>query len=452
MTVQTDIKQVASITDRYTITSISYILKVIGGTIGLFLISWKLSIIVLSIVPLKIILVNIFSKKREKSFSELIEKERDFSQWFGDNLDGINEIKLWNLYLKQEKIFASKQKSILYLKKRNIMISSFNSFWEALLEWGIVLALYLFGGLLVHETNLTIGSVFAFVTYSWYVTAPISSLINLKMFFAEILPSVRRLFHLLDTEGENITGAVSKSRFELRRLEFKQVSFSYSHEKSVLSSANFHVDKGEKVALIGKNGSGKTTILNLLLGFLSPDSGEILVDGISIKNYSLDEYRSLFSVIPQVPFLFIGDIVENINLNGSATWKEISDSMKESGMIDFIDKLPEKEHTNVGKNGAKLSGGEKQKIALARVLIKRAPVLILDEPSTGLDTQSDDILHDVLVNHSGDQSVILITHNYEHLSEMDRVYYLDDGKISELQNETYDDNEPFGWSGQKEDK
>lgn len=134
MTVQTDIKQVASITDRYTITSISYILKVIGGTIGLFLISWKLSIIVLSIVPLKIILVNIFSKKREKSFSELIEKERDFSQWFGDNLDGINEIKLWNLYLKQEKIFASKQKSILYLKKRNIMISSFNSFWEALLE------------------------------------------------------------------------------------------------------------------------------------------------------------------------------------------------------------------------------------------------------------------------------------------------------------------------------
>ena len=274
-----DVSQVSSITDRYMVMSASYIFRIISGLVGLFVISWKLALVVLAMVPVKFFLVKGMSKRREKVMDEMIECSRDFSRWFGDNLNGVDEIKLWNLFQSREKFFVEKQRELLKLEKKGTMIDGWNSFWEVLLEWSVTIVLYLLGGWLICTGSLTIGAVFAFSSYSGYVTGPVSALINLKMYFARIMPSARRLFQFLDMETEQNNGKeVVTSRPP--RLEFRSVQFRYEENRPILQDVNFTVEPGEKVAIIGQNGSGKSTILNILLRFYQPDAGQVLADGI----------------------------------------------------------------------------------------------------------------------------------------------------------------------------
>ena len=177
---QMDVSQVSSITDRYTIMSVGYVFRIISGLIGLFIISWKLALIVLAMVPVKFLLVRTLSKRREKAMEEMLESSRDFSRWFGDNLNGVDEIKLWNLFESRDKAFREKQQKVLRLQKRDTMIDAWNTLWESLLEWGVTLLLYLIGGIMICSGSLTIGAVFAFASYSGYVTGPVSALMNLR--------------------------------------------------------------------------------------------------------------------------------------------------------------------------------------------------------------------------------------------------------------------------------
>ncbi len=427
---QMDVSQVASITERYTVMSVSYVFRIISGLAGLLIISWKLTLIVLAMVPIKALLVRRLSKRQERAMDQMIESSRDFSQWFGDNLEGIDELKLWNLFESRDRDFQSRQKALLKLQKDNAMIDAWNTLWESLLEWSVTILLYLAGGILICQGGLTIGSVFAFVSYSWYVTGPVSALLNLKMYFARILPSAKRLFKFLDMESEQDegTGCVTSRP---PRLECKDVAFAYRQNRPILQGVSFHVEPGEKVAIIGRNGSGKSTILNLLLRFYTPDSGEITADGVAVSELSLGEYRSLFSVVSQEPYLFLGDIAGNINLSGQAPPERVSAALEISGVAGYTRRMPEGVKTQIGRNGARLSGGEKQKLAVARALLKDAPIVILDEATSGFDVESDAYLHSVIVNQMADKSVILITHRYENLEGMDRVYRLENGRLYE---------------------
>ncbi len=428
---QMDVSQVSSITDRYTVMSASYLFRIISGLIGLFLISWKMALVVLAMVPIKFFLVRGLSKRREKAMDELLESSRDFSQWFGDNLGGVDEIKLWNLFKSRDEAFTQRQRQLLRLEKKGAMIDGWNTFWETLLGWSVTLVLYLLGGWLICTGGLTIGAVFAFASYSGYVTGPVSALINLKMYFARILPSARRLFQFLDLGTEPDTGSAEITA-RPPRLEFRQVGFRYDESRPILQSADFTVEPGEKVAIIGPNGSGKSTILNLLLRFYQPDSGQILASGTDISSLPLSAYRSLFSVVSQEPYLFLGDILQNTDLTGQATESQLQAALKASGAASYIARMPEGEKTQIGRNGAKLSGGEKQKLAVARALLKDAPVVILDEATSGFDVESDAYLHDIIVHQMQGKSVILITHHYSNLEGMDKVYRLEDGRLNPL--------------------
>ncbi len=425
---QMDVSQVASITDRYTVMSVSQVFRIISGLVGLIIISWKLTLIVLAMVPIKVLLVRRLSKRQEKAMDDMIESSRDFSQWFGDNLEGIDEIKLWNLFKSRDKEFQARQKSLLKLQKDNTMIDAWNTLWESLLEWSITISLYLVGGILICQGSLSIGSVFAFVSYSWYVTGPVSALLNLKMYFARITPSAKRLFKFLDMETEPDEGD-GKPAGRPPRLEFRNVRFAYQKDRPILRGASFRVEPGEKVAIIGQNGSGKSTILNLLLRFYVPDYGEITADGVPVSEISLDEYRSLFSVVSQEPYLFLGNISDNVDLTGQMLPDKVTEAMQTSGVADYTQRMPDGVNTKIGRNGARLSGGEKQKLAVARALLKDSPVVILDEATSGFDVESDAYLHNAIVNQMAGKSVIMITHRYENLDGMDRVYRLEGGRI-----------------------
>lgn len=427
---QMDVSQVSSVTDRYTVMIVSYLFRIFSGLFGLFLISWELAMLVLLMVPVKFLLVRFLSKRQEQAMDKMIEESRDFSRWFGDNLNGVDEIKLWGLFEKRDKEFQAKQKEVLRLQKRGTMIDAWNSFGEMLLEWGVTILLYLIGGLFVCWGKLTIGAVFAFVSYSGFVTGPVGALINLKMYFARIMPSAKRLFSFLDMETEQDGAEPCNSRAP--SLEFRNVSFRYEESRPILDGINFKIEPGEKVAIIGQNGSGKSTILDLLLRFYTPDGGEILLDGKPIQTYTLDSYRALFSVVSQEPYLFLGSVAENADLTSSAEPEQLEAALKSSGVEDFLSRMPEGEKTQIGQNGARLSGGEKQKLAVARALLKDAPIVILDEATSGFDVESDTYLHHVIVNEMQGKTVLMITHHYENLAGMDRVYRLENGRLTEL--------------------
>ena len=425
---QMDVSQVSSVTDRYTVLSVSYVFRIVSGLIGLFLISWKLALIVLCMVPVKFLLVRGLSKRQVQAMVEMIESSRDFSRWFGDDLNGVDEIKLWDLFQSRDQVFREKQEKVLGVQKRTTMIGGWNSFWEMLLEWSVTILLYVLGGWLICAGSLTIGAVFAFVSYSAYVTGPVSALINLKMYFARIFPSARRLFRFLDMETE-LDAGTSPLKGWLPKLEFRNVEFWYEEERPILQGVTFSVEPGEKVAIIGQNGSGKSTILNLLLRFYEPKSGQILADGVDVQDVPLEEYRGLFSVVSQEPYLFLGDILENVDLQGDADPDRLEAALRASGVESYLSRLPEKERTQIGRNGARLSGGEKQKLAVARALLKDAPVVILDEATSGFDVESDAYLHDVILHQMQGKTVIMITHHYHNLEGMDQVWRLERGKI-----------------------
>ena len=425
----------SSVTDRYMVLSVSYVFRILSGLIGLFLISWKLALVVLCMVPVKFLLVRGLSQRQERAVDEMLENSRDFSRWFGDDMNGVDEIKLWNLFQSRDQVFREKQEKVLRVQKRTTMIGGWNTFWEVLLEWSVTVVLYILGGWLICTGALTIGAVFAFVSYSSYVTGPVSALINLKMYFARIFPSARRLFQFLDMETEGDTGTTSLKR-RPPRLEFRNVAFRYEEARPILQGVTFSVEPGEKAAIIGQNGSGKSTILNLLLRFYEPNAGQILADGVPVEEIPLQEYRNLFSVVSQEPYLFLGNILENVDLQGDAEPETLAAALKASGVESYLPRMPQGEKTQIGRNGARLSGGEKQKLAVARALLKDAPVVILDEATSGFDVESDSYLHDVILNQMHDKTVIMITHHYHNLQGMDKVWRLDKGALREVDSVT----------------
>lgn len=289
----------------------------------------------------------------------------------------------------------------------------------------------LLGGFQICTGNMTIGTVFTFVSYSSYVTGPVGAFLNLKMFFSHVFPSAKRLFYFMDLETEDNSGKKMITKVP-PTLKIENVSFQYCTDRMILRNVNLLIRPGEKIAIIGKNGSGKSTIINLLLRFYEPEAGTIFANGVDIKQIPLESYRELFSVVSQNPYLFLGNIIQNINLNNSYEMEKIQEVLKISGVAGYISNMPEGYNTQVGKNGTKLSGGEKQKIAVARALLKDAPIVILDEATSNFDMESNSYLHDVIVNEMKKKTVIMITHHYTNLKGMDRVFEIESGELKEM--------------------
>lgn len=429
---QTDVENVASVTDRYVVMNISFLFRVISGVAGLLIISWKLTIVVLLMVPVKYLIVREISRRKKKKMEEYIESYRDFTAWFGDNIEGVREIKLWDLFSQRQTIFETKQGQLLKNSKDNTMMDAFNLFCEILLSWSVTGLLYILGGYLIIRGTLTVGGVFSFISYSNYVTGPISSILNMKYVFSRIYPSAKRLFFFLDEDEETDRGGNVDINLDTLEINFRNVSFAYEEKGEILKGINFTINKGDKVAIIGENGSGKTTLINLLLRFFEASDGVIEVGKISIDRISMDQYRSLFAVVSQEPYLFYDTIYNNINLDRRLEADRTLEACRQSGAYDFINKLPDKENSMIGRNGAKLSGGEKKKLAVARAIIKDAPIVILDEATAGYDIESVSYLHDILLHEFTKKTVIMITHNYKHLEGMDKVYRLSDGRLEKL--------------------
>lgn len=423
--INVDINQMTSIADSSVFFVITQAFSMAGGIIGLFIIDFRMTILVLLFIPVKCVVMKYFAKKQKQIMDEFIKRNQKYARWFGDTVGGVREVKLFNIFEKKHEEFSHSQNSIIEKQKQMNMLGQWNIIIDAIMVQFLSTLLYILGANLVFDLQLSVGSVFAFITYSAYVTGPISAILNIGYLLSGIIPSTKRYYAFMDLEEEPENGKTEE--LCLQDLKLEQVSFAYEKDKYVLKDVGILFAKGSKTAVIGRNGSGKTTIINLLTRMYEPTNGRILLGTEDISELSLRQYRDMVSVVSQQIYLFNDTIRNNICL-----YKQVSDAVvetacRDSGLEDFIKEVSL--DYVVGQNGAMLSGGQKQKIALARALIHDKPIIIFDEATSNTDVYSEQQINGLLNTKLKEKTVIVITHKKEILSKVEQIIVLKEGVV-----------------------
>lgn len=428
-----DINQMTSVADSSVFFVITQAFSMTGGIIGLFIIDFRMTILVLLFIPIKCVVMKYFAKKQKQIMDEFIKKNQKYAKWFGDTVGGVREVKLFNILDRKHEEFDQNQKDIIEKQKQMNMLGQWNTITDSLMVQFLSTLLYILGANLVFDLQLSVGSVFAFITYSSYVTGPISAILNIGYLLSGIIPSTKRYYAFMDLEEETDNGETAALCPD--DLKLQQVSFAYEKEKYVLKDVDILFAKGSKTAIIERNGSGKTTIINLLTRMYEPTSGKIMLGTEDISELPLPEYRNMVSVVSQQIYLFNDTIRNNICLYKRVDDVIVEEACKDSGLEDFIKEVSL--DYVVGQNGAMLSGGQKQKIALARALIHDKPIVIFDEATSNTDAYSEQQINGLLDTKLKEKTVIVITHKKEILNKVDQIVVLKEGVV--IDNGTYDE-------------
>jgi ABC transporter fused permease/ATP-binding protein len=298
--------------------------------------------------------------------------------------------------------------------------------------FGGIVAVMWYGASLVAEGAMSVGELVSFVLYTTFIGGSIAGLGDIYSNVQKAIGSSERVLEILDEAGESEKGSVVDS-FE-GRIEFDRVRFAYPtrSEVEILKEVSFRVDPGEKVALAGHSGAGKSTIIQLLLRFYEVNQGQILVDGRDVRVWDLKALRSKIGIVPQEVLLFGGSIRENIAYaKPTATEEEIILAAQKANAWQFITKFPEGLDTLVGERGVKLSGGQRQRVAIARAILKDPAILILDEATSSLDAESESLVQQALDELMKGRTTLIIAHRLATIRKVDRIYALSEGKIIE---------------------
>lgn len=426
--INTDINRMTSIADSSVFFVFTQAFSIAGGIIGLIIIDFRMTMLVLLFIPIKFVVMKYFAKKQKQIMDEFINRNQKYAKWFGDTVGGVREVKLFNIFDKKHEEFVINQNDIIDKQKQMNMLGQWNMIVDSIMVQFLSTLLYILGANLVFDLRLSVGSVFAFITYSAYVTGPISAILNIGYLLSGIIPSTKRYYAFMGLEEE--TGNGKNTELCFNDLKLERVSFAYGKDKCTLKDIDILFAKGSKTAIIGRNGSGKTTIINLLTRMYEPTSGRILLGAENISELSLSEYRNMVSVVSQQIYLFNDTIKNNICLYKSIDYSVVETACSDSGLGEFI-KDVSLEYV-VGQNGAMLSGGQKQKIALARALIHNKPIIIFDEATSNTDVYSEQQINGLLNTKLKEKTVIVITHKKEILSKVEQIVVLKEGVITDI--------------------
>lgn len=424
--VNLDISNMAAVADDSLFFVVTQAFSMVGGIAGLFIIDYRLALLVLLFLPFKYFIMKYLSARREKMMTDYIEDSRKFAGWFGDSVGGMKEIRMFGAYGRKLLEYSENQKKVIAGQKRMNLLGQWNNAADTVLLQLLLMVIYIIGADMVFSMRLSVGSVFAFITYSVYVTTPISAILNIKFLLSGILPSAKRHYRFMDLEEEeeNQEGELPKTG----DISFQKVCFSYTEEREVLKRVSFQIPEGSKTALIGRNGSGKSTVIDLLLRMYEPQSGRILLGGRDICRFELRAYREMISVVSQQIYLFHDTIRNNISLYRQVSDEAVMEAVGDSGLEEFIKEVSL--DYMVGQNGTLLSGGQKQKIALARAIVQDRPILIFDEATSNTDTSSESQINGLIHTKFQAKTVIVVTHKQDILKEMDQILFMEDGYCS----------------------
>jgi len=404
---------------------------VIFSFLLMFTYYWKLGLLMIGILPVYLLIFVITNKLNKKTERKIMESSADLESQLVESLNSISTIKLFGL--ESEMNSKTEYRFIKLLK--NGYRSSLNEVFSQSSTQGIsslftILLLWV-GSYYVLAKELTPGELFSFYAIIGYFTGPVSGLISSNKTIQNALIAADRLFEVFDLETEASENCVSFDKVTIEQIRFKNVTFGYNNKGLVFSSLNLSFKKGEITAIVGESGSGKSTLIHLIQGLYFLEKGNILLNEQDIKYISKSSLRNIISIVPQKIHLFDGSLIENIALGALNVDMEkvlhICTSLK---MMDFIEDLPQGFNTYIGENGATLSGGQKQRVAIARALYRDPEVLILDEATSSLDSESDAGLQKIIVDlRKKNKTIILISHRLLSLSIADKIMVLKNGKL-----------------------
>ena len=426
-----DISAIMMIANNSLLTIFVIVCKCVGALIGLVILDWRLSIFILAIMPIKL-WINLAMRKRiEKNSEQVMDDNKSYNSWFSNILTGIVDIKLWNLEKKVTSEYGDHVGTINESSKKLSLTEAKNQLFTMGWEFAWVQGLYILGAFLIVGEQLTFGGLIAFITFANYVLSPINIILSLKIILNQIRPSVDGLKSFYEMEEENYAAALPIAE-KISAIEFRDVAVAFDG-RDVIKGFNLKISRGEKVAIVGDNGSGKSTLINLLLRLQEPNSGEVLVNGIPIDDYNIEDYRQKFSVVSQGVHLFKGSVSENIALGGD--FKIHGDRQKQLKFCtDAIKSWENAFETQIGSDGAKLSGGERQKIALLRALSRKSSVLVLDEPTSNYDKESEEEFNRFIRESDEYDFYFIVTHRKDILDYVDKIVTVGNGSVREFLN------------------
>ncbi|WP_306440278.1 ABC transporter ATP-binding protein [Paenibacillus taichungensis] len=402
----------------------------ISSLVYLSLIDWQFLLLVSFIVPLSSYAVQKISKPIERGTKESQRVFGSANSMVGDLYYGVKEIKNYNLasyWIERYKHLAEKVliKQLAVSRSR----SWIRGVTVAVQSIPFIICLY-FGGQRVLQGEMRVEDLLIFIYLLNYLVQPITVIQSAAAQIQITRAAVSRIFDMIATVPEQGNKQVRKAIESNPTVNFNNVTFSYENGAEVTKSGSFIANKGSITALCGASGSGKSSIFNLLCGFIQPQSGKIQIAGRSITETSIEDYRNSIAIVTQEQFLIPGTIKDNIALGDpDASDKEIIEAAIIAGADEFIQSLPYSYDTQIQERGKNLSGGQMQRLAIARAYLKKAPVLLLDEPSSALDAQSEASLWAALAKMKERMAIIVITHHLSMLRHVDQVLYLNKGKL-----------------------
>ena len=419
---------------------VTAILTLIGITLILFYLHWKLALVALLPIPLLILGASKYTVRAHSLYHLVRERAAKMNATLQDSISGIRETHAFNRQLHEINRFNQRSQDYcdgtLKVMRLWAVYSPSMMFLGSL---GTVFILY-YGIGLVQAEEVTIGSLVAFIGYLALFYTPINQLHSVNHMLQHALASGDRLFEIIDAVPDirDTPAAYLPATKVKGAIEFDRVSSSYIRGKPVLKNISFRIEAGEEIALVGHTGSGKSTLVKLLMRFYDVDSGSIRIDTHELKDLKLSFLREQIGLVLQDPFLFNGTVAENI-LYGDieASRDRIIQCAEAAHADEFIQNLPQGYDTLVGERGVKLSGGEKHRIAIARAFLKNPPILVLDEAMSTLDAQTEAKIKDAIKHLMASRTTLVIAHRLSTLENADRIMVLKDGHL--VESGTHDD-------------
>ena len=399
----------------------------------MFIYSWKLALIMLIVIPLYSVVYLITNKLNKKQERKLMEHSADLESQLVESLNSVRTIKQFGIEdfsnMKTEIRFIGLLKTV-FKSGKNSMFSTYSS--EAISKVFTIILLWV-GSYFVISNEITPGELLSFYAIIGYFMGPISSLIGANKSIQNALIAADRLFEIMDLERETTENKIELKRGNIGDVKFENIRFAYGTRKEVFNDFSFVLPKGKLTAVIGESGSGKTTLASLLQKLYPLNSGKITINNLDINHFSYESLRAIVSTVPQQLNLFSGNIVDNIAVGDlQPDMERILVIIQQLGLIPFIEKLPEGFNTQVGENGTSLSGGEKQRLAIARALYKNPEILVFDEATSSLDSESEQYVKAVVqeLKQQG-KTILIIAHRLSTVIDADKIAILENGVLIE---------------------